>query len=92
FPVEGERVFGRDQLAGILEESKLDTISGKHFRVFSEGPRFFIEDGFGGKSSTNGTFLNEMDLRGKGRAPLSEGDTIRVAEAIKLKVHIAERR
>ena len=90
--VEGERIFGRDQFAGILDEKRLDTISGKHFRIFSEGPRLFVEDGYGGKSSTNGTFLNDMDLRGKGRAPLTDGDTIRVADAIKMKVHLTERR
>ncbi|TET91730.1 MAG: FHA domain-containing protein [Methanomassiliicoccales archaeon] len=90
--VDGEQVFGRDQFSGIVKEDRLETISEKHFRIFSEGPRFFIEDGVGGASSTNGTFLNERDLRGKGRAPLTEGATIRVADAIKLKVHITERR
>lgn len=90
--VDGERVFGRDELAELVDSSKLETISGKHFRIFSEGPHFFIEDGVGGSGSTNGTFLNERDLRGKGRAPLTEGASIRVADALKLKVQSIERR
>ena len=43
---------------------------------------YFVED----LGSTNGTFLNGVDIRGKGRARLQPGDVINVAGVLELAV------
>lgn len=64
---------GRDCDA-CLDES---TISRLHARIYEEGGTYYLED----MNSTNGTFLNERRLSAYTRAPLSEGDILRFAEA-----------
>jgi hypothetical protein len=48
--------------------------SGIHCRVHSRGNSYFVED----LDSTNGTYLNDGDLRGE--APLSDLDEIRIGD------------
>ena len=47
-------------------------VSGRHARVYREGNHYVLED----LKSTNGTFLNEMEVRDS--AIVEEGDIIRV--------------
>ncbi|MCA8919700.1 MAG: FHA domain-containing protein [Planctomycetes bacterium] len=55
----------------------IPTISKRHFRVFRQGPGYFIED----MRSTNGTYLNGNPLTQP--QPLGEGDEIVVAITLK---------
>jgi hypothetical protein len=55
----------------------IPTISKRHFRIFRQGPGFFIED----MRSTNGTYLNGNPLTQP--QPLGEGDEIVVAITLK---------
>ncbi len=48
--------------------------SGLHARVFSRGGRTYIED----MNSTNGTLLNDAEL--KGEAELIDGDVVRIGD------------
>lgn len=55
----------------------IPTISKKHFRIYRQGPAYFIED----LRSTNGTYLNGDPLTQP--QPLGEGDEIVVAITLK---------
>ncbi|HET6381916.1 MAG TPA: protein kinase [Armatimonadota bacterium] len=57
-------------------------VSRHHARLFSDGGRFYVEgwDWAGGKKTTNGTYLNGLNVDGQGRKPLHVGDTIRVGD------------
>ncbi|MCA8911993.1 MAG: FHA domain-containing protein [Planctomycetes bacterium] len=55
----------------------IPTISKRHFRVYRQGPGYFIED----MRSTNGTYLNGNPLTQP--QPLGEGDEIVVAITLK---------
>jgi hypothetical protein len=55
----------------------IPTISKRHFRIFRQGPGYFIED----MRSTNGTYLNGNPLTQP--QPLAEGDEIIVAITLK---------
>jgi hypothetical protein len=80
FRIDGERVFGRPDFVAYVPGYKLMYISTRHFRVFKMGDEWFIED----LGSANGTFLNGVDIRGRGPQKLSDGDVISVAGEIKL--------
>ncbi|MCG3182859.1 MAG: hypothetical protein ICCCNLDF_00930 [Planctomycetes bacterium] len=55
----------------------IPTISKRHFRIYRQGPGFFIED----MRSTNGTYLNGNPLTQP--QPLAEGDDVVVAITLK---------
>jgi len=72
--------FGRSDFAGIVPEEDLKLISRSHFRTRLQGGKIYIED----LGSANGTFVNDVDIRGKGLIPLKRGDRVNVAGVIEL--------
>ncbi|MBK9973314.1 MAG: FHA domain-containing protein [Planctomycetes bacterium] len=75
FDVGDELVIGREAPANAVYQ--IPTISKKHFRIYPQGPAYFIED----LRSTNGTYLNGDPLTQP--QPLGEGDEIVVAITLK---------
>lgn len=61
FPInEDDFLIGRSDEANLVFDfEKSPTVSGKHVRITRHGIEFFIED----VGSSNGTFLNDADLR-----------------------------
>lgn len=74
--------FGRLDFTGIVPEENLKLISRRHFRTRLQGGKLYIED----LGSTNGTFVNEVDIRGKGLIPLQRGDRVNIAGVVDLTV------
>ena len=72
FEIEDEAVLGRAPSADVRIEDSF--ASSAHARVFPRGQSMFIED----LGSTNGTYLNERQLRAPEQ--LRTDDTIRIGE------------
>jgi hypothetical protein len=80
--------FGREDFAGIVSSDLLTTISRREgakaqFTIgydYAQGTFVIWDEG-----STNGTYLNGEDIRGKGRQPLKNGDVISPANAFNIK-------
>jgi len=74
-------VISREDLAGILPPNRAGYITrktkGGHFQIVRRGGAYFIQD----LGSTNGTFVNGVDIRGKGLVRLKDGDVISVPGA-----------
>jgi hypothetical protein len=74
-------VIGREDLAGILQPEKLAYVTrrakGGQFQIIRYGNAFYIQD----TGSTNGTYVNEVDIRGRGWVQLKNGDVISVPNA-----------
>jgi hypothetical protein len=66
-------VFGRSNLPGGSMEKML--VSRRHFQTTWEDGAFYIED----RNSTNGTKLNNKEIKGTGKHSLRDGDQITVA-------------
>jgi two-component system, cell cycle response regulator len=66
--------IGRGEDCDIVVE--LDNVSRRHCSVLTRGGEVYLRD----ESSTNGTFLNDLEARGETR--LSSGDLIKVGSAI----------
>ena len=75
YVVGDELVIGREPPAEPV--FAIPTISKRHFRVYRQGPGYFIED----MRSTNGTYLNGNPLTQP--QPLAEGDEVVVAITLK---------
>ncbi|MHC4840307.1 MAG: FHA domain-containing protein [Planctomycetota bacterium] len=75
YDIGQELVIGREAPATCVFQ--IPTISKRHFRVFVQGPAYFIED----LRSTNGTYLNGNPLTQP--QPLGDGDEIVVAITLK---------
>lgn len=75
YPVGDEIVIGREPPSN--PAFAIPTISKRHFRIFRQGPGYFIED----LRSTNGTYLNGNPLTQP--QPLADGDEIVVAITLK---------
>jgi hypothetical protein len=77
------QTFGRDDFRNLVAPHLLDTISRRHFTIGYDYVRstFIVWD----EGSTNGTYVNGVDIRGKGPVPLKYGDTIAPANAIQLR-------
>jgi len=74
--------FGRADFASIAPREMINAISRRHFMIgydYSQGA-FYIQD----LGSTNGTYVNGVDIRGKGLVPLKNGDRISVAGVLDL--------
>jgi len=74
--------FGRSNFLGIVPSGELNLISRRHFRTHLQGGKLFIED----LGSTNGTFVNGVDIRGRGMVPLERGDRVNVAGVVEFTV------
>ncbi|MEM4889001.1 MAG: FHA domain-containing protein [Thermosphaera sp.] len=79
--------FGREDFIGIVPSSVLSLISRRmprgQFTIdydYISGSFVIIDEG-----STNGTFVNGEDIRGKGRVPIKDGDIISPANAFNLR-------
>ncbi len=79
YKVDGYRVFGRGDF---MWHPHSIYISRRHFAVGRLGGGYFIED----LGSTNGTFVNGVDIRGMGRVDVKPGDVISVANVVELLV------
>lgn len=75
FEVGEEMVVGREPPSNPV--FAIPTISKRHFRIYQQGPGYFIED----MRSTNGTYLNGNPLTQP--QPLGEGDEVVVAITLK---------
>jgi len=53
---------------------------GKHILISYEEGKYYIED----LKSSNGTKLNDVDIKGKGKFELHNGDKVRIAEVVNL--------
>lgn len=67
--------IGRNELAATGTSHNLDFVSRKHFTITFENGKYYIED----QDSKNGTRLNGLEIRGRGRYELNDGDIIDVA-------------
>ncbi len=63
----GEYYVGRDVSCDIVIPDPY--VSRRHLRIFFDSGRWFIED----LGSTNGTFINGEDIRGRGAIELKPG-------------------
>jgi hypothetical protein len=72
FDLIGGLSIGRSRDADVQIEDRY--ASGIHARVFNREGRTFVED----MSSTNGTLLNDAEL--KGEAELVDGDVVRIGD------------
>jgi serine/threonine protein kinase len=76
------REFGRADFVNVTPREMIKAISRRHFMIgydYSQGT-FYIQD----LGSTNGTYVNGVDIRGKGLVPLKNGDRINVAGVLDL--------
>jgi len=78
--------FGREDFARVVPPTLLNVISRRarpQFTIYYsyQDGCFYIED----RNSTNGTYLNGVDIRGRGPQPLRDGDTISIAGSINLR-------
>jgi len=76
------QVFGRSDFVDVAPREVINAISRRHFEIgydYAQGT-FYIQD----LGSTNGTYVNGVDIRGKGLVPLRNGDRINVAGVLDL--------
>ena len=81
-PIFNKVLVGRNDFVDILAPNNLRKISNNHFVILKRNGEFYIDDGYSGHPSSNGTFLNEKDLRYEGQKKLKDGDKIRLGDAI----------
>ena len=81
-----DRTLGREDLATILPPEAAQYISTRHFRVFYWSGQWYVED----LGTVHGTFLDGVDIRGRGAVPLRPGAIISIARAINLAFHPAQ--
>lgn len=78
------QTFGRSNFSGVVQDlSLLNFISHEQFTIsydFARG-NFVIWD----RGSKNGTYLNGIDIRGRGPQPLKNGDVISVANVLNIR-------
>jgi hypothetical protein len=78
--IEAKKEFGRLDLAKFAGPSEAMWMSRSHFVVFEENGVPYIQD----QGSTNGTKLNNKEIKLQGKQQLKDGDEIVVADAVKL--------
>jgi pSer/pThr/pTyr-binding forkhead associated (FHA) protein len=72
--------IGRIDFDKVLSREDLKYISRQHLVIKAEDDKYYIED----LNSTNGTKTNGLDIKGKSRQELKDGDRIRVADVVEL--------
>jgi len=76
--------IGRNDFDKIVPQENLKYISRQHLLILSNMGRYFIED----LNSVNSTKANGVDIRGKGRQELKDGDRIEIADMVALTFHV----
>ena len=74
------RNFGRHDFEKFMAADKASYISRQHINIWYEDGQYFIED----RSSTNGTKVNGVEIKGSGRHMLKDGDIIDLGNALTL--------
>ncbi|GAH60469.1 unnamed protein product [marine sediment metagenome] len=77
--------LGRAELSRFVSPDKTTLISRQQFTISIDGTNFYIED----EDSTNGTMLNNVEIKDMGRQELKDGDEIKVADEFTLKFSIS---
>lgn len=72
--------IGRVDFDKVVSQESLKYISRQHLVIEADDDKYFIED----LNSTNGTKTNGVDIRGKRRQELKDGDRINVADVVEL--------
>jgi len=87
--IENPGVLGRNHFQGLVGNSEdAAKVSNRHLTVSYQAGIYILEDGAGGQASRNGTTLNGVDLRGRGRVPVRDGDLLRIAGVLSVTVRI----
>jgi hypothetical protein len=69
------RSFGRHDFEKFMPPEHVTYISRQHINLWYEDGNYYVED----RSSTNGTRINDKDIKGTGRHQLADGDVIELA-------------
>ena len=69
------RSFGRHDFEKFMPPGNVTYISRQHINLWYEDGNYYVED----RSSTNGTKINDKDIKGTGRHQLADGDVIELA-------------
>jgi hypothetical protein len=69
------RSFGRKDFEEFIPQENVSYISRQHINIWYDIDQYYIED----RSSTNGTRINGVDIKGNGRHVLADGDEIELA-------------
>jgi hypothetical protein len=77
---EGAKTIGRGDLDRAIGGEELTYISREHILVTFENGEYYVED----RNSANSTNLNGIEIKGKGKHLLKDGDLIEVANVAKL--------
>jgi hypothetical protein len=77
---EPVRTIGRSDFDKAVSLEDLKHISRQHLLIRAENGEYFAED----LNSANGTKINGIDIRDKGRQGLKDGDRIKVADRLAL--------
>jgi len=72
--------LGRDDVKALTAPDRVRFISRQHVLLSFENGRYYVED----RSSTNGTRLNGIEIRGTGRHALKNGDAIELADVLSM--------
>jgi pSer/pThr/pTyr-binding forkhead associated (FHA) protein len=86
---DSEMIVGRDDFRDNLTEHQSKKISSKHITIIQRSGNFYIEDGCGGRSSTNGTTLNGKEIRNEGQRRLKDGDKLRLGDVVEGVFHMS---
>lgn len=75
-----KNVFGRSDFVRDLSQEDLDYVTNKeggryHFMILRQDGIYYIQD----EDSTNGTELNDIEIKGRGKKELKNGDRIKLA-------------
>lgn len=86
--VTNEMVIGRRDFGNVLDASLLPRLSKNHLRIYKQGKDFYVEDGYRGAASTNGTKLNGMEIRGAGPQQITTASTLSLGDVTDIQLSI----
>ncbi len=78
--IEPVKPVGRNDFNKAVPPQDLKYISRKHLLIKSDGGKYYVED----QNSANSTKVNGIDIKGKGKQELRDGDRIDVADVAAL--------
>ncbi|MHB8105305.1 MAG: FHA domain-containing protein [Dehalococcoidales bacterium] len=79
-----EKAIGRYDVDRIVPTEELNYISRQHIMIKADGSRYYIED----PGSSNGTKVNGVNITGKGKWELKDGDRITLADVVTLQFRL----